>query len=46
MWYPIMIINIATDLAIGSVFMPVVWTLQISTITRFRIAGLFGLRVM
>ena len=44
--YPVLVLNIVTDLAISFVFTPVLWGLRISTKSRVRIASLFAIRLM
>lgn len=45
-WYPIIILNILSDAALGFLFTPVLWNLNMARFQRAMVTGLFGMRIL
>lgn len=46
LWYPVIILNIVTDIVISFLFAPVVMKLQMNTHQKVTVTALFGFRLM
>ena len=45
LWYPVIIFNILTDIALSFLFAPTVWKLQMARAQRITVMSLFAVRV-
>ena len=45
-WYGVVALNLATDLALATFFIPVLWKVQASVAMRLKVISLLGIRIL
>jgi hypothetical protein len=46
LWYPVVLLNLLTDLVIATLFIPVIRTLQMDLSRQLKIGSMFGSRIL